>query len=183
MSRWRKLVIPVLAAAGLGYLALMVLTGAPPMQRQNIPFEAKGVLKTPPEQIHRIDLIRGAERVSVVRRGDKAWATTDGADVGAETAKRISMAVQMMHTSGPAREIGPEELAGVDVAAFELDPPRIEARLYRRGFRPILSAHFGSHNPDGFLQYMRIDGDPSVYLVSRFVGEEWMEALNRSLRR
>jgi len=36
---------------------------------------------------------------------------------------------------------------------------------------------FGAHNPDGFLQYMRIKGDPRVYLMSRFVGAEWLAAL------
>ena len=183
MSRWRKAIIPVLTAAALGYLVVMVLSGAPPMQRQNVPFEAKGVLQTPPEQVRRVELSRGAERIIVVRKDDKTWATPEGTDVGAETGRRLSMAVQMMHTSGPAREIDAQELEGVDVAAFELDPPRLVAQLYDGGARPILAVRFGGYNPDGFLQYMRVDGDPRVYLVSRFVGQEWTEALNGSLRR
>jgi hypothetical protein len=93
------------------------------------------------------------------------------------------MAVQMMHTSGPAREIGPAELEGVDVAAFELDPPQIVARMYGGNADPVLAVSFGGHNPDGFLQYMRVDGDPHVYLMSRFIGEEWAKALEGSLRR
>lgn len=183
MSRWRRFIIPAVASVGLGYFVVMVLSGAQPVRRQNVPFEAKGVLRTQPEQVRRIELSRGEERITVVRKDGKTWATPEGIDVGADAGKRISMAVQMMHTSGPAREISPAELAGVDVAAFELDPPRIVARLYKEDAKPILTVRFGGHNPDGFLQYVRIDGDPSVYLVSRFVGEEWTEALNGSLRR
>jgi hypothetical protein len=183
MSGWRRIVSPVLATAALGYLVAMVLTGAQPILRQIVPFEANGVLKTLPMRIERVELSRGAERISLVRTGEKTWATLEGRDVGAEAGNRISMAVQMMHTSGPAREIPPEELANVDVAAFELDPPQIVARLYARGDNPILTARFGGRNPDGFLQYMQIDGDPRVYLMSRFVGEQWREALNGTKHR
>jgi hypothetical protein len=182
MSRWRRFVSPVLATAALGFLVAMVLIGTQPVQRQLVPFEAKGVLRTRPEQIRRVELSRGADGVTVVRTGEKSWATPEGIDVGPEAGKRLSTAVQMMHASGPANEFSPEELAGADVAAFELDPPRLVARLYEGDKTPILTARFGAHNPDGFLQYMRIDGDPRVYLMSRFVGEEWTEALNRSLR-
>ena len=40
-----------------------------------------------------------------------------------------------------------------------------------------LTVRFGALNPEGFLQYMRIDGDPKVYLMSRFIGAEWTAAL------
>jgi hypothetical protein len=84
-----------------------------------------------------------------------------------------------MHTAGPARVIRSEELAGVELAGFELDPPRIVAKLYETGDNPILTARFGGYNPDGFLQYMRTDGNSDVYLISRFVGAEWVDALDK----
>jgi hypothetical protein len=183
MSGWQRIVTPLVAAVALGYLVTMVVSGAQPVQRQLVRFEAKGVLKTPPERVRRIELSRGAERITLVRRGEKTWVTLEGAEVNAEAGKRISMAVQMMHTSSPVREIPPEELADVDAAAFELDPPRIMAKLYEGDADPVLTVRFGGRNPDEFLQYMRIDGDLHLYLVSRFVGEEWMEALNGSLHR
>jgi hypothetical protein len=183
MSRWRKVAVSAVAVAALGFLAAMVLTGSQPVQRQLVPFEAKGVLATRPEHVRRVELSRGTERITVVRTGEKSWATPEGTDIGSDAGKRLSMAVQMMHTSAPANEISSEELASVDVAAFELDPPRLVARLFEDGRTPILAAHFGAHNPDGFLQYMRVEGDPRVYLMSRFVSEEWAEALNRSLHR
>lgn len=40
-----------------------------------------------------------------------------------------------------------------------------------------LTVRFGALNPEGFLQYMRIDGDPKLYLMSRFIGAEWLAAL------
>ena len=39
------------------------------------------------------------------------------------------------------------------------------------------NARFGDFNPEGYLQYMRIDGDPRLYLMSRFVGGEWSETM------
>jgi hypothetical protein len=173
-----KLVSSAAAITAFGFLVAMVLSGAQPVQRQLASFEPKGVLQIPPAQVHRIDLRRGAERITLVRTGETTWATPEGKDVRAETGKRISMAVQMMHTSGPARRIAPEELTSVDVTAFELDPPRLSVTLYGREESPLLTARFGGHNPDEFFQFMRIDGDPSVYLMSRFVGEEWTNVAN-----
>jgi hypothetical protein len=64
MSCLRPLLPIALAAVALGYLAAMVLTGAQPVHRQRVAFEAKGVLATPPERIRRVEISRGAERVS-----------------------------------------------------------------------------------------------------------------------
>lgn len=183
MSRWRRVAVPAVATTALAFLVGMVLSGSRPVLRQNVQFEAKGVLSTPPEHIRRVELSRGTERITVVRTGEKSWVMLDGTDLGNEAGKRLSMAVQMMHTSAPANEISAAELPGADVAAFELDPPRLVARLYADGQTPVLAAHFGAYNPDGFLQYMRVEGEPRIHLLSRFVGEEWTAALNGSLHR
>ena len=183
MSRWQQMAAPLVAAAALGYLAAMVATGAQPVQRQLVRFEAKGVLKVPPERIRRVELRRRDARIELVRVGEKSWSTDAGTEIAAEAGKRVSMAVQMMHTSGPVREIPAAELAGIDAAPFGLESPRIEARLYEDGETPVLTARFGERNPDDFLQYMRVDGDPRLFLISRFVGEEWTAAMDGVLGR
>ena len=78
MKGSQTLVKAVLAAAALGFLAAMALTGARPVQRQLAAFEPKGVLKIPPDRIRRVRLGRGANWVTLVRTGEKTWATPDG---------------------------------------------------------------------------------------------------------
>ena len=175
-AAWRRLRYPLAAASALAFLAAMVVSGAMPPQRQLVRFEAKGVLALPSERILRVELSRGDERVTLLRRGGTSWATADGTDLGAAGA-RVSMAIQVMHNSAPVREIGPAELAGVDTAPFGLDPPRLTVALYGSGGEPALTARFGEPNPEEYLQYMRIDGDARLYLMSRFVGGGWSDAM------
>jgi hypothetical protein len=179
MINTRTIAPMLVAAPALAYLVGMVLTGAHPVQRQLVSFEANGVLKSPPERIRRVELSRGAQSAVVQRAGERIWATPQGTELGAEAGKHVSMAVQVMHTSGPVRVISPAELEGVDAAGFELDHPKIVAKLYEGGDEPVLTIRFGARNPDGFLQYMQIEGDRSVYLMSRFVGEGWTASLER----
>jgi hypothetical protein len=183
MSRARTFILPAVALVALVFLVGMVMSGSQPVLRQNVAFEAKGVLGMAPERVRRVEFSRGGERLSVVRTGDKSWATADGADIGGEAGKHLSMAVQMMHTSAPVNDIPAAELAGADVAGFELDPPHFVAALYADGPAPVLTARFGATNPDGYLQYVRLEGERGVYLLSRFVGEEWTKALGGSLHR
>ena len=56
-------------------------------------------------------------------------------------------------------------------------------KLYGAGGEPVLTARFGEFNPEGYLQYMRIDGNPRLYLMSRFVGGEWSEAMTEAAAR
>ena len=80
-------------------------------------------------------------------------------------------------------EIEAAELSGRDPASFGLDPPRLSVKLYGGGGQPVLTARFGEFNPEGYLQYMRIDGNPRLYLMSRFVGGEWSEAMTEAAAR
>ena len=164
----------------LAYLAVMLITGAMPEQRQLVKFEAKGVMQTAPETIDRVEITRGERKASFVRTGDKTWKREDGGAVSAAAGARLSMAVQMMNTSGPVREIPGEELKGVDAKPFGLEPPQLAAVLYR-GSAPVLSVRFGNRNPEGFMQYMAVQGQPQLYLMSGFVGEEWTHALQEAL--
>jgi hypothetical protein len=172
----RRLALPLLALLALAYLVAMVVTGAQPVQRQLVKFEAKGVLSIEPEAVQRIVLGQGGRQVVLVRRDEGGWAPEGGGAVEGVAATHLDTAVKMLHRSGPVREIAPEELSGVDTRPFGLEEPVVVATLAGPGGR-MLTVRFGALNPEGFLQYMRIDGDPKVYLMSRFIGAEWAAAL------
>ena len=92
------------------------------------------------------------------------------------------MAVQMMNTSGPVREMPRRRTERRRYQAqFGLEPPQIAAILYRGPSR-VLSVRFGGRNPEGFMQYMAVEGQPQLYLMSGFVGEEWTHALQEALQ-
>jgi hypothetical protein len=183
VSDWRRIIVPASVTLVLGYLVVMVLSGAQFEQRQFVAFEAQGLLKTPPDRIRRVELVRADQRIAFLRQGEAGWATPAGAEINADVARRISMAVQMMHNSGPARDIPPDELRGAEPTAYGLDAPRITARFYESGGDPVLTVHFGASNPDGFLQYMRIESNDHLYLMSRFVGEAWAGAFEGGVQR
>ena len=172
----RRLALPLLAVLALAYLVAMVVSGAQPVHRQLVKFEAKGVLTIEPEAVHKITLGRGGRQVALTRRSEGGWALEGGGAVEAAAATHLDTAVKMLHRSGPVREIAAEELSGVDTRPFGLDEPVVVATLGGPG-GGALTARFGALNPEGFLQYMRIDGDPKVYLMSRFIGAEWAAAL------
>jgi hypothetical protein len=170
----RRLVMPLLATMALAWLVAMVVTGAQPVQRQLVKFEAKGVLPIEAEAVQRVVLGRGGREVALVRRGE-GWALDGGGAVGGVAATHLDTAVKMLHRSGPVREIAAGELSGVDTRPFGLEEPVVKANIAGADGK-ALTVRFGALNPEGFLQYMRIDGDPTVYLMSRFIGAEWIAA-------
>ena len=172
----RRLALPLLALLALAYLAAMVVIGAQPVQRQLVKFEAKGVLPIEPEAVQKIALGRGDRQLVLVRRAN-GWALEPGGAIEGAAATHLDTAIKMLHRSGPVREIAPAELSGVDTRPFGLEEPAVVATLAGPDGKG-LTVRFGALNPEGFLQYMRIDGDPKVYLMSRFIGAEWTAALD-----
>jgi uncharacterized protein DUF4340 len=172
----RRLALPLLALLALAYLVAMVVTGAQPVQRQLVKFEAKGVLPIEPQAVQRITLGRGERQLVLMRSGD-GWTLEPGGAVEVPAATHLDTAVKMLQRSPPVREITAEELSGVDTRPFGLDEPVVVATLSGTGGKS-LTVRFGNLNPEGFLQYMRIDGDPKVYMMSRFIGAEWTAALD-----
>ena len=161
------------AVAALGFLIVMVVSGALPKQRALVKFEAKGVMQLAPERIGRAEIIAEGHRSVFIRQGEKAWSPEGGgAPLPDALAARLSMAVQFMNTSGPVRVMKPDEYAGVDPAAYGFDRLTLAVALYEGDHR-VLAAQFGSLNPEGYLQYMRVEGSADLYLMSRFVGAEW----------
>jgi len=42
----------------------------------------------------------------------------------------------------------------------------------------VFGAEFGAPNPQKVLQYMKLERRDQVYLMPRFIGEEWEKALH-----
>lgn len=178
----RRLAMPLLAAMALAWLVAMVVTGAQPVQRQLVKFEAKGVLRIEPDAVRKVTLAGGGRQAALVRGGDGGWAREGGGAVAGAAATHLDTALKMLNRSGPVREIEPGELSGVDTRPFGLDEPVVTATLSGPAGEP-LTVRFGAQNPEGFLQYARIDGDPKLYLMSRFIGAEWLAALEAVTQR
>ena len=172
----RRLVWGIAALASIGYLCAMVVSGALPEFRNRVKFEAQGVMTVAPERIDRLEIERDGKRIALARTGTGGWSREGGDALPATVADKVSLAVQYMHTSGPVRVMTAEETRGVPPAEFGLERPRISVALFA-GSQRVLLAHFGARNPDDMLQYMTLSGHDGMYLMSRFVGQEWDASL------
>lgn len=171
-----RLLLPLAVLLALGYLAAMVVIGAMPVQRQLVRFEARGVLTLPADAVRRVRIAAGDRSVELLRHGEGAWARA-GSPLEAGAASQAETALKVLQRSGPVREIEAAGPAGVDARPFGLEDPVLVLDVYGDGAEPVLTARFGGYNPEGILQYMRVDGDAGVYLMSRFVAGEWLSAL------
>jgi hypothetical protein len=172
--RKNRLLWNLATLAAFAYLAVMVISGALPEQRQLVKFEAKGLMTLPPERIARVDLVRDGKTVTFVRSGDAGWIREDKGPLPKALAEKLSLAVQIMNTSGPVRVMEATEYRGTDPREFGLDKPRLSITL-SEGAAPVLRAHFGGLNPEKFLQYMAVEGRQELLLMSLFVGQYWSD--------
>ena len=174
--------LPLLALLAIAYLVAMVVLGAQPVQRQLVKFKASGLMRMPPQSAERIALGRDGRQLVLIRTKGGDWTSEDrtGAVLGQAAPTHIETGLKMLHNSGPVREIEPHELIGIDIGPFLLEKPAI--RIEVAGGGETFTAQFGAINPEGFLQYMRVDGDQRIYLMSRFIGAEWISAFEAAQR-
>ncbi|HVY06134.1 MAG TPA: hypothetical protein VHB46_09180 [Burkholderiales bacterium] len=157
--------------AALAFLAAMLITGALPQQRQLVRSQAAGVLELLPEKITRVEL-ESTGRVAAFSRNESGWAQETKGPIDPAVAEKLSMAVQVMHTSAPVRVMASGEYRDTDLREFGLEKPDLSIALYQ-GPVPVLRAHFGGLTPDKYLRYMTVDGQQQLFLMSLFVGDMW----------
>jgi len=178
----RSVVWSLAALASIGYLCAMVIGGALPELRSRVKFEAKGVMTLAPERIDRVEIERGATRVALARTRSGGWSREGGEVLSAADAAKVSLAVQYMHTAGPVRTMKAEEIRGVAPSEFGLAPPELSITLFA-GPERVLQARFGARNAEDLLQYMTLAGRDGMYLMSRFVGQQWDASIEAVQRR
>jgi len=159
------------AVAALGYLIVMLVTGALPENRQIAHFEAAGLLTQLPSSVSRIEVSLSGKSAEFSRQA-AGWVRRDGAPVEPARVATLERALKMMHNSGPIRVMAPEEIAGSNPQSFGFGNASLSVTLSGPG-GVLLQAEFGNKNTDGMLQYMQLKGHGELYLMSGFVGKEW----------
>lgn len=176
ITRRHAWLTPVLSLLAVGILTAMVVTGRLRENQQLVKASGDGVMAEAPAEIDRVELRAKAGHWRFVRENHGWRVAVPGPPVPATLALHLDDSLKFMHVSPPVRVMPHAEWAPVGLREFGLDPPRYTATLYH-GERRVLSAEFGGPNPQEVLQYMKLDGRDEIYLMSRFVGQEWEQAL------
>jgi hypothetical protein len=154
----------------------MILFGQMRESGQFVRFVAAGVLPETPAQVDRVELSARARRW-VFTRTVGGWQIEPGPrPVRPSLAAHLDDSIKFLHVSAPIRVMEQSEWAEQGLREFGLEPPAYSAALFKGG-RRLLGVGFGTPNPQKVLQYMRIEGRDQIYVMSRFVGEEWEQAL------
>jgi hypothetical protein len=182
IGRPRRLLGSVAALLAVGVLAIMVVSGRLREDKQLVRFVPAGVLPETPDQIDRVELAADGRRWVFVRAAHGWGVEPGGRPVPAPLGAHLDDSVKFMHVSAPIRVMERAEWAPLGLGEFGLDPPGYTVTLSRRG-ATVLGAAFGGPNPERVLQYMKLEGRDQVYLMSRFIGQEWEETLREATGR
>lgn len=180
IGRARRLLPAVGALLAVGLLAAMVVSGQLRESKQLVRFAPAGVMPDAPAEIDQVEL-RTATALRVFVRGPDGWrGSPDGHPLPSSLTASLDDSIKFMHVSAPIRVMERAEWAPAGLREFGLEPPRYTATLYRHG-RAVLRAGFGAPNPQKVLQYVKLEGRDQLYLMPRFIGEEWEKALREAV--
>jgi hypothetical protein len=174
---WRRRALP--GAVGLlavGFLAAMVVSGHLREGGQFVKFKPAGVLLETPDQIDRVELRADGRRRGFVRAAGGWRGEAGDGPVPAALAAHLDSSLRFMYAAAPVRVLARAEWAAQGLREFGLDRPGYAATLYRGG-QAVLGADFGATSPQKVFQYMKLEGRDQVYLMPRFIGEEWEQVL------
>jgi hypothetical protein len=164
-----------LAAGALmvALIAALALTGRSPGLPE-LHFEAHGIMPGQPSAVARVEIRTDRDLAAFHRAPSGSWLfdRPDGPSVPSELASHLDNALQFMHVSEPARTLEPAEYSGARFTDFGLDPPAYVVSL-EKADRSVLVADFGTLNAVSTSQYVRLVGQPTLYLMPRHVGAEW----------
>jgi hypothetical protein len=139
-------------------------------------FEPAGVMvEIQPERVREVEVASGAQRWRFARAAEDRWTALDATQPPADWASRIDAGLRFLSVSAPQRVMRREEYAGTPLSEFGLAPPRFVVRVQTSDTAPVV-IEFGSSNPQGLAQYARVAGRTELFLLPRFVGEQWEKA-------
>jgi hypothetical protein len=163
------------------FLAAMALSGQIRDSGQLVRFVPSGVLRQAPAQVDRVELSAGAARWAFIRAAGQWRVESRAEPVSRSLATHLDDSIKFLHVSPPIRVMERTEWAEQGLREFGLDPPAYSVALFQSG-RRLLAADFGSPNPQQVLQYMRLADGDAVYVMSRFIGQEWEQTVAEARR-
>ena len=179
----RRHAAPIAAALTVALILALALTG----KRIGLPeighVEGRGILAAQPSDVRTIEIRLDNGRVALRRQEAEIWAFDRAHPVDAprELGSHLETALRFMHVATPSRTLDPEDYRGTELAEFGLDPPAFVVALGMTGQPPTI-ADFGALNPAQTSQYVRLVGQPKLYLLPRHVGAEWQLSADMAKR-
>jgi hypothetical protein len=139
-------------------------------------FEPAGVMvDIKPERVREVEVESGDRRWRFARAADGRWSVVGSPPPPTDWASLIDAGLHFLSVSAPQRVMTREEYADTAPVEFGLGPPRYTIRVRASDAAPFVIA-FGSANPQGLAQYAHVAGRAELFLLPRFVGEQWEKA-------
>ncbi len=178
-GRLAKLAGFAAAAMMLAVLGGISFTGRWPTDAMLEHLTGDGIIALPAEQVVHIDIIASGKTVRLDHAGG-SWAV-GGTTLDPDIAKHIDTAIRFLNNSSPRRSLQPGEYDAAKIAEFRLDPPKLLVSLVARDGKTS-SIAFGEPTPAENSQFVHLLGQPTITLLSRYVGVEWQMALDLAER-
>lgn len=174
-GRLAKLMGFAAAAIMLAVLGGISFTGRWPTDATLEHLISQGIITVPAEQVAHVDIVANGKAVRLDRTGG-SWAF-GGALLDPAIAKHIDTAIRFLNISSPRRSLQPGEYDAAKIKEFRLDPPNLLVSLVARDGKAS-SIAFGEPTPAENSQFVHLLGQPTITLLSRYVGVEWQMALD-----
>jgi hypothetical protein len=142
--------------------------------------EVRGIVAMPADQVARIQVSTGEKDFVFQHRPEGGWLVNDVETEQAVSA-HVDAALRMLNVSSPPRILKPGQYTPEQVADFGLDPPHLLVSIAAKTGKTS-SVTFGEATPAQNAQYVRVIGQPDLYLLSRYVGVEWELAIDMAQR-
>jgi hypothetical protein len=176
----RSLIAAVAAFLIFVFIGSLAVVGNPRGSDKLGRFDGQGIAKIDPAEIVQIEWRRNVDHLILQRSPGRSWSFNQ-IHVSREIEDHIGVALNFISVSEPSRALTADEMTGVRLADFGIEPATYTVAL-RGGAGSDARFDFGRLNPVGVSQYVRIDGRPELYLLPRYVGSEWAVAADQTLR-
>ncbi len=169
------------AIAMIALIGAISLTGRWPTGSIVLPNpEVRGIISMPPDQVARIQVSAGEKNLIFEHGSEGGW-LVNGVAIDQAVAAHVDAALRMLNVSSPPRVLKPGDYSAAQVADFGLDPPQLLVSIVAKTGKTS-SVTFGEATPARNAQYVRVIGQPDLYLLPRYVGVEWELAADMTRR-
>jgi len=169
------------AIAMVALIGAISLTGRWPTGKIILPDpEVRGIVAVPADQVARIQVSTDGKDLVFQHRSEGGW-LVNGMKTEKAVSAHVDSALHMLNVTSPPRVLKLGDYSAAQVADFGLDPPHLLISIVAKTGKTN-SVTFGETTPAQNAQYVRVIGQPNLYLLSRYVGVEWELAVDMAQR-